>query len=103
MPRLLHAEMPAIADYHMVKNFNAHYLPGFHQLLCDIDIFPARCWVARWVIVCHNNVSCRLDQGGAKHLSWVDNIRIERTNGYGILPYHLVLGIQAQFHKMFLL
>jgi hypothetical protein len=47
MPSLLHAEMPAIADYHMVENVNAHYLPGFHQLFCDIDIFSARSGIAR--------------------------------------------------------
>src|SRR5450759_5571406 len=98
MPCLLHAEMPAIANYHMFENFNAQYLPGFYQLLCDLYIFPARRGVTGWKIVCYNDVCCRLDQGSAKHFSWMDHIRIERTNGYGIFSYHLVLGIQAQFH-----
>lgn len=51
MPGFLHAEMPAITDYDMVENVNAHYLPGFHKLFCDIDVFPARLGIAGWVIV----------------------------------------------------
>src|SRR5659263_539980 len=88
--------MSAIADYYMVENLNAHYLPGFYQLLCNIDIFPTWRGIAGWLIVCNNNVCCRLDQSGAKHFSWVDNVCVERTYGYGIFPDHLVLGIQAK-------
>src|SRR3972149_12210912 len=101
--RLLHTEMPAVADYDMVENVNTHYLPRFHQLFCNLDILTAWCGVTGWVIVCYNNVCCRLDQSGAEHFSWMNDVCVERTNGYGIFPDHLVLGIQAQLHKMFLL
>ncbi len=42
MPRLLHAEVPAVTDYYVVENLDSHYLARFHELLRDIHIFLAR-------------------------------------------------------------
>jgi hypothetical protein len=51
MPSLLHAETPAVVNYHIVDNVYVHYLPCLYQLFCDLYILAARCGIRTHIYI----------------------------------------------------
>ncbi len=78
-------------DHDVVKEFDADELSDRFDVFSDLQIFRARLRVSRWMVMYEHDARGRIENGGPKFLSGVNQREIEDAHGDLVASNHPVV------------
>ena len=86
----------------MVEHIDAENLPCAYELFGDLDVFLARQWISRRVIMSEDNCCRAILYTRSENLPRMDDVRVDRTDRDDFVMNDAVMTVEIQSAQVFL-
>ena len=102
-PALSERDPNPVPDYEVIQHIDVKHFSGTDDLMRDQNVFRARCWIARWMIMAYNQGSTVATDGLFEDFTHTNHRGIERANVDRRDRLNPIFGVEQHGAQMFLI